>query len=390
MQRREREILHVVWMSLKENLYSLSVVMHYYMYRNTIILICLFLIGACSVEAGESTLQEVTLLDLTKFKKAEYRSPTEVYGVVPEFVPLLSDGVLVPISGYGKVVVKENNIYIRDEVGKNLYVFKRDGNLTCVLDNRGRGPKEFLRITDFDVDSCGNIWILDGQKDKIFQYYSDGVYSKSYPCEEEYVKIASLGDGFLLRIASWNQGPHKDTFIMTDSLFRTKQVLMPIREKRDANYIWPSNFSVSGDKEICALEPISDYIYSITDSGVMEQITKVSLGNKTIPLKMRSNLDYNYYALNDYIFLFRTTQLTPAFLSSGVREGKWKSMIVDRKKEEMVFFDKEIHGCELVGSYAGGTIWSINEKYPMEDIPEWVKVSLKGGCDVLAFYSNKK
>ena len=51
-----------------------------------------------------------------------------------------------------KLVFKKDKFYISDWATRRIIVLDLNGNPVFVLNRRGRGPEEYLQVTDFDVD----------------------------------------------------------------------------------------------------------------------------------------------------------------------------------------------------------------------------------------------
>ena len=53
-----------------------------------------------------------------------------------------------------KLIVHNDTLYVFDRFGKDLLVsFDRNGNYITTFSQKGGGPKEYVRLWDFDVDS---------------------------------------------------------------------------------------------------------------------------------------------------------------------------------------------------------------------------------------------
>ncbi len=76
-----------------------------------------------------------------------------------------------------KVVIHDSKIFIQDH-NTALYVFNIDGSYIRQIGNKGRGPQEFITLSDFDFDSLGNIYVID--RSKIVKYSSNGDHIKNF------------------------------------------------------------------------------------------------------------------------------------------------------------------------------------------------------------------
>ena len=64
-----------------------------------------------------------------------------------------------------------NEIYVLDtDTNSGVYVFSKEGIFLRKLDNRGRGPGEFIVASSFAFDKNDNIYILDNAVGKVMTY----------------------------------------------------------------------------------------------------------------------------------------------------------------------------------------------------------------------------
>lgn len=62
-----------------------------------------------------------------------------------------------------KVKIINGLIYILDGRLRTLAVYTINGDAVTTVGKRGQGPAEFVNTSEFDVDSLGNICVLDGR-----------------------------------------------------------------------------------------------------------------------------------------------------------------------------------------------------------------------------------
>lgn len=134
------------------------------------------LLGACSTDVNEgvinlshSSLKLDSLVRLSSLLK-DY-----------DFIPLETKPECL-ISQVSKVVRRDNYYYVlsgRDD----LYVFNTIGEFVMKVGIQGRGPKEYLEIYDFDINSSeSTIYFLDLRKIHVYDV-ENGSYLRSIPLE---------------------------------------------------------------------------------------------------------------------------------------------------------------------------------------------------------------
>lgn len=125
-----------------------------------------------------------------------------------QYTVLKADSAEYMFTSPQKIVYKDNTFYIHDWVNprnSKLIAFDNKGNPVLSLNKRGRGPGEYLQISDFDIDENGDIWIMDGQDDVLLHYSNDCslIDSKKLPFEVNSIKCIN-GGMFFFGLAPWN------------------------------------------------------------------------------------------------------------------------------------------------------------------------------------------
>jgi hypothetical protein len=71
-------------------------------------------------------------------------------------------------------------------VGRKIYAIDFDGNVIKVLDKSGKGPGEYVSITDMDIDEkSGDVFVVDQMKPTILEYDRNFLYKKSIKPSED-------------------------------------------------------------------------------------------------------------------------------------------------------------------------------------------------------------
>jgi len=78
------------------------------------------------------------------------------------------------VGKISRLLFFNNNIYVQDEITDRIVVFSMNGKYMFHINNKGKGPLEYLKISDFTIDEAnGNILIYDEQSHKILSYSID-------------------------------------------------------------------------------------------------------------------------------------------------------------------------------------------------------------------------
>lgn len=346
----------------------------------------LLFMGSCSNQGRHGGEDGKIVIKYSDFKEVQVDSPFEMIESEPRFVRLSSgENNSFGFSGIDRIEILNNKIYILDNSHYRLLVFEDSGAPAFKLDLRGRGPNEYLQISDFDVDEDGTIWVADAQKNRMFKYSSEGVMQKSLPYVSEITMVCCLGDGqFLIGLGNWDNSEFAGTALaLSDSAFAVKTPILPFPKNTDSNFEFNSVFS-RGEEGVFYNWPIDDNLYEISYDGTLRNTYYFDFGEKTVPDKWRRNVEPILPKLLDYCFLVNTFQVTSDYVVCGIRINEvWNSVIMDREKKTMACFEPKTSGYNLVGQYPSGSIWQINSNCEMDNLPSEVQEWLDNDDDVL-------
>ncbi len=85
------------------------------------------------------------------------------------------------IGAIKEIKVHKNKILATDPIGKQIFCFDSEGNRLYSIKKNGSGPGEFLRLTDFDISSSGQLYLLDLGNGRVTLYdINSGKYIKEF------------------------------------------------------------------------------------------------------------------------------------------------------------------------------------------------------------------
>lgn len=85
-------------------------------------------------------------------------NPSDIFEKI-DFVQLeTNDSTL--IGNIGKIQLADSFIYLLDKTQDCIFIFNDDGSFNNKISRKGKGPGEYLAISDFEADDNGNIEIL--------------------------------------------------------------------------------------------------------------------------------------------------------------------------------------------------------------------------------------
>ena len=103
----------------------------------------------------------------------DYRKPipSKTFFESARIIPLKSiDSAMVSLAD--KIVIYKEHIHIYDRKQNALFVFEKNGDFLFKIDQQGRGPEEYMRLTDMKVNVQG-LFLVDYTQQAMLQYDHD-------------------------------------------------------------------------------------------------------------------------------------------------------------------------------------------------------------------------
>ncbi len=133
-----------------------------------LIILCFVVLIGCNQSINESKLANTV--------SYEIEVPLEQIGddsfiESAEYIFLAQEYLIGKI---GRILFFENVIYIHDEMTDRLVAFSRNGKYLFKIDKKGKGPMEYLKLTDFTIDEDRRfILIYDSYGHKLLKFSID-------------------------------------------------------------------------------------------------------------------------------------------------------------------------------------------------------------------------
>lgn len=289
---------------------------------------------SCSNQSGEkSVIKTIKLHELHE----ETFSWETLLGQDAKVIALQDTSKEYAFTEISKLVCWKDRIYISDWKTRRIIIFGQDGQPMSVLNRRGRGSEEYLQVSDFDVDDEGGIWVLDGQKDVIVHYSSEGKFlsqSKTGECQYSYISFDA--GQLLLGVALWDKTENSGyAAVLADT---SLNVLARYGEKPDVydpEFEFPNvGFSKVG-KSIMLNMPIDDYV-SVFEDKKYKGDYFFDFGGKRAPDEIRKAVMPNMKNIVKYSFLVNCSAVVGDVAFGTMMDcGTPVDFIVDMKKKEI-------------------------------------------------------
>ena len=334
------------------------------MRTKTFILALFAVVGAYSCRVAEETPFVEETIPFNSYGQVPCESPDLLLPGRIKRVVLDSGGSKDYIfSEIDKIVCHQDRFYILDWIHRKIVIYDSDGGPVGCLSRRGRGPGEYLQITDFDVDADGSVWVVDGQQDMLLHYSPEGecVESRDFPFEVEFIKV--LKDGrFLFSLAPWDSSKYGGKrLIVTDRELNVEKSMLEYGEFIDPNYAFPSVGFPATDSTIYYHRPIDDCVYALTYSGDIVKKYVFDFGQRRVPGKARKDIGKYRSDFGGYTMLVKSVSVGDDFIIGSVLEGKEiKDFIIDRVAGAANILTEQTSGMYMVGITEGYAIYREN------------------------------
>ena len=236
-------------------------------------------------------------------------------------------------KGIDKIVYSSGKLYILDWLSRKIVVLDETGNPVYVLAKSGRGPGEYLQITDFDVDDSGNILVIDGRKDQILKYSPDMkvITSRKLPYEVDFIQFCSPAT-LHLGLSPWDMSRYKDRCVVTVDTSLAVIKPGPVKDRLvDPDYSFPSTGFTDAGGSVLYHRPVNDNVYRLSPSGDIENIYTFDFGNKAVPDRMKTDIERYRDEFDRYNTLVKSVYVDSTVVVGSLLQGRTiRDFIIDR------------------------------------------------------------
>ena len=348
-----------------------------------------FLFGFLSMVGCTSSNQyedrEVIIFDCQEH--ATFSSINEIFSDGHFLIPNDGEDKAMMFSEPEQIMYKNGKLYISDWKNGKIIIFNDNGTPELCLCKKGRGPQEYLRISYFDIDKNGNIWILDGQRDRLLRYAQDGSFLSAFDLDYEVNHIKCLDNGnFLLGLAPWDNSRYKNKKILIlDKDMKVISACLDSGKYSDPNFEFQSQGFITTENGIFYHTPVDDYVYFLTLDGKYEKSYYVDFGSYVFPKEVRKNIQSHYEKIDNYRALVNTVYIDEnRFVGSFLDKGRFMDFIIDRQSDILYLKDGSYASMHLIGVSGNYAIFYIPAGYEgdIPYMPDTVKAEYDLGKDL--------
>lgn len=215
-------------------------------------------------------------------------------------------------SSVSKVLCSEDRLLVLDGIQNSIVAYDNNGQAIARIGIRGRGPQEYVQISDFSVTADSGVVLLDGNKDVLIFYDNEYRFSRKQKNRHDFSRLASVGvDRYLMNISTWDQSGGFDfNVLLCDE--NQKEIAYFIRNniQQDPNFEFPYvGFSPADGGKRFFLKPIDDNVYMFSGPE-LETIYHFDFGAKRIKEEYRSEVEKNMEDISAGTFLINTVWIS--------------------------------------------------------------------------------
>lgn len=179
-----------------------------------------------------------------------------------------------------KLLIHNDTLYVFDRFGRDLLVsFDRNGNYITTFSQKGGGPKEYVRLWDFDVDS-NYVYLYDRATKKMLYYDHSGNFIKSHSSSFRGDAFVVLQNNeFLFSLAKENRNPK---VCITDSTLTITKTLLSYQQEECDDRITDNLFQ-RVKNSIYYNKVVNDSVYVFSDRGNIQKCYYFNFNNRNVP-----------------------------------------------------------------------------------------------------------
>lgn len=249
------------------------------------------------------------------------------------------------LSSLDKIIYSDGVFYAGDYGQGRIVGFSSAGEPLFSISARGRGPQEYLKITDFDVDENKRIVIMDGQSDRILTYSENGSFLNTVSLPFDAYSFKTIeSERLLFNLAPWNEGKGagKKLAIMTTDC-EVSQTRIDYDGVFDCEFSFQSVAFTSSNGDITFNQPIDNQIIILDTKGEISSSFQMDFGSGNVPVEARKHIENNWEVVQASTFLTNVVYSDGHIIVGTLKDhGKMRDFIIN--------LDSGVKGLQETGS----------------------------------------
>ena len=263
-----------------------------------IVVIYLFIIGLLILTLGacskNKTIDDISIKNILFSEEVPAISLNEIFSSLI-FIKLNTNTSSL-VGDVNKVVLSGDSIFI--STGANIYLFNKQGLFINKLSAIGKGPGEYLGISDILIDESGKkILLLNAGHQKVIEYDYNFKFIKEFGIDRYAMNFAMTADRTLLFYCGNDDGGSEAGKFL---LFKDGKKISELKaiDRNRANYLHYRMFDFLGhyNNFITITDPHNDTVYYSDGKDILPRYV-FDIGSKRIPNEIYAN---QYHDIADF------------------------------------------------------------------------------------------
>ncbi len=297
------------------------------MKKKLVLISILFILISCESDRFNKSKN---LIDIHFDEIPIYKKDTSVVKKI-RYIPLETDKDVL-ITQIDKILFVNEHFYILDSPQKTIFIFDNKGSFINRIHRIGKGPGEYVKITDFDIDKNNCIYVYDNISSKILKYGQDLQSLEKISLKYRFEEFAIIGNSLLLR----NVYDHGN---ITLRIARYNLATMKLEPLIDVDE-YPDDFNLTrfskysffrSARHIYFNARFTPRIYTLGQDSILEHIIDI---NGTFPTEeFLSYLSKDYrlaYRQNTYIIDIRNIYENSSVISMNILKGLIYTLLISK------------------------------------------------------------
>lgn len=205
------------------------------------------------------------------------------------------------ISQVEKIRIHNGMVYILNGGSNaNLLCFDNNGRFVRKIGRRGRGPKEYIELWNFEIDPIRNeLLLLDNEGQKILVFDLNGDFRREVKIPYAAECVGRLPDGNFILSCTGSQLMFNDYYVIVICDEEGRMLERHIKNEIKSSVFLAAKdmMTVMDDGSISLMPQYHNMVYRITDEGVSSDLG-FEIPGETIAV---DNFDQDFAGLGDFL-----------------------------------------------------------------------------------------
>lgn len=249
------------------------------------------------------------------------------------------------IGRIDKLLFRDKKYYVLDKSQQKVFIFDINGKFISKIYSHGKNYDEYAYISDFDVNSKGNVAVLDGIKKTIFHFDNRGRYLDGLKMNFFSLSLAEIDSTTFLTYTPFffdeNQPVGRLLVLRNNQTIKTYFAFDQESKKRQKLDVLKPFYLSRNNTGFLFSTDLSDTIYHISTDGLnVDAKFKIDFGKRSLSSKLRKSTDYffkNPTLISEGWHIDNLYETSTHFTCSFNMEGRTWVLFFDKRNNDFVF-----------------------------------------------------